>query len=145
MSSLGEPDAGFDLPQFLKLAGSVGHGKALGYTFHDEGEGWIEMCLRPKAELVGVEEGGILASGAIVGLLDACGGAAVWQKLGGFRTIVTVDMRLDYLRPATIDDGTIVARCECYKLTKKIAFVRGTARIENGGELAHVAATYMKP
>ena len=133
----------FDIAQFLRLIGSVGHGKALGYDYVAHGADWVELGLSPKPELVGVPEDGILASGAIVGLLDTCGGASVWQKLGRFEPIVTIDLRLDYLRPATIADGTVTARCECYKLTTSVAFVRGTARLANDAILAHVAGTYM--
>ena len=137
------PAPGFDLPQFLRMAGKVGHGRALGYTFHDEGDGWVEMCLDPKPELVGVPEEGILASGAIVGLLDACGGAAVWQAIGKLIPIATIDLRLDYLRPATLEDGTITARCECFKLTRNVGFVRGVARVADGSPLAHATGTYI--
>nr|WP_279614853.1 PaaI family thioesterase [Sphingomicrobium astaxanthinifaciens] len=132
----------FDIARFLALIGSVGHGKAIGYDYRAHGDNWVELGLAPKPELVGVPEDGILASGAIVGLLDTCGGASVWQALGRFEPIVTIDLRLDYLRPATIDDR-IVARCETYKLTRSVAFVRGTARLEDGRELAHVAGTFM--
>ncbi|WP_265563007.1 PaaI family thioesterase [Sphingomicrobium arenosum] len=134
--------ANFDIAQFLRLIGSVGHGKALGYDYVDHGDNWVELGLSPKPELVGVPEDGILASGAIVGLLDTCGGASVWQALGKFEPIVTIDLRLDYLRPATIEDR-IIARCETYKLTRSVAFVRGIARLEDGRELAHVAGTFM--
>ena len=70
-------------------------------------------------------ESGILASGAIVSLLDTAGGASVWMALGHFQPIVTIDLRLDYLRPA-IKGETVIARCECYKLTRAIGFVRGS-------------------
>lgn len=132
----------FDIARFLKLIGSIGHGKAIGYDYVAHGDDWVELGLTPKPELVGVEESGILASGAIVGLLDTCGGASVWQAMGRFEPIVTIDLRLDYLRPATIDDR-ILARCQCYKLTRSVAFVKGSASLEDGRELAHVAGTFM--
>ena len=44
-------------------------------------------------------ESGILASGAIVSLIDTASGASVWMTLGHFEPIVTIDLRLDYLRP----------------------------------------------
>ena len=133
----------FDLDGFLRLVGTIGHGKALGYTYVGRDGDHVEMTLEPKAELVGDTERDILASGAITGLLDACGGAAVWHQIGEFKPVVTIDLRLDYLRPATLADGTVTARCECYKLTPSVAFVRGTARLANEAILAHVAATYM--
>nr|WP_279639136.1 PaaI family thioesterase [Sphingomicrobium sediminis] len=126
----------------LELAGTVGHGKAVGYAYEDHGDDWVAMRLDPHERLVGVEEKGILASGAIVSLLDACGGGAVWNRLGAFRPIATIDLRIDYLRPATLETP-VIARCECYKLTKSVAFVRGNASLEGGEELANVAGTYI--
>ena len=134
---------GFDPARFFEIARKVGHGRALGIAFRGAGEDWAELALPSKPELVGVPAGGILASGAIVSLIDTASGTAVWVKLGHFQPIVTLDLRLDYLRPA-VEGETIVARCQCYKLTKSIGFVRGVA---HGGDpdrpIAHSAATFM--
>ena len=85
----------------------------------------------------------MLASGAIVSLIDTAGGGSVWMKLGQFVPIVTLDLRLDYMRPA-LKGETVIARCECVKLTRQIAFIRGVA---HGGDpdrpIAHSAATFM--
>ena len=134
---------GFDPARFFELARKVGHGRALGVEFRGSGEDWAELALPWKPELVGIREGGILATGAIVSLIDTASGTSVWVKMGYFRPIVTLDLRLDYLRPA-VEGETIVARCHCYKLTKSIGFVRGVA---HGGDpdrpIAHSAATFM--
>ncbi len=65
------------------------------------------------------------------------------MKLGHFVPIVTLDLRLDYMRPAGKGE-TVIARCECVKMTRKIAFIRGIA---HGGDparpIAHSAATFM--
>jgi acyl-coenzyme A thioesterase PaaI-like protein len=66
---------------------------------------WIELALPWREELVGIPEGGFLASGAIVSLLDTCGGASVWMALGQFQPLVTIELRLDYLRPSAREDG----------------------------------------
>ena len=93
--------------------------------------------------MVGVAESGILASGAIVSLIDTASGAAVWMTLGKFVPIVTLDLRLDYLRPA-LKGETIYARCECVKITRRIAFVRGVAHAGHPDKtVAHSAATFM--
>lgn len=132
MSERPEHDAaarggGFDPERFFQLARSVGHGRALGLDFlGSDAEGWIELALPWREELVGVVDQGFLASGAIISLLDTCGGAAVWQALGRFQPIVTIDLRLDYFRPAPRGE-TVVARCRCDKLTRQLAFVSGTA------------------
>jgi uncharacterized protein (TIGR00369 family) len=133
----------FDPARFFELARRVGHGRALGLEYRGSGPNWMELCLPWREELVGVPETGVLASGAIVSLIDTASGGSVWMKLGHFVAIVTVDLRLDYMRPA-IKGETVIARCECVKLTRQIAFVRGIA---HGGDEAHPiaqsAATFM--
>ena len=133
----------FDPERFFALMRSVGHGRALGLEYRASAEQWIELALPWREELVGVPESGILASGAIVSLIDTAGGASIWMALGKFQPIVTIDLRLDYLRPA-IKGETVIARCECYKLTRSIGFVRGVA---HGGDearpIAHATGTFM--
>jgi uncharacterized protein (TIGR00369 family) len=135
----------FDPERFFELARSVGHGKALGLEYRDSGPNWMELSLPWREELVGVPETGVLASGAIVSLIDTASGGSVWMALGYFVPIVTLDLRLDYMRPAPKWE-TVIARCECVKLTKQIAFIRGVA---HGGDperpIAHSAATFMTP
>ncbi len=133
----------FDPHAFFELARRFGHGRALGLEFRDSGEDWAELSLPWREELVGVPETGVLASGAIVSLIDTASGTAVWVTLDKFTPIFTVDLRLDYLRPA-IKGETIVARCECVKLTRHIAFVRGVARgQEDQRPIALSSGTFM--
>jgi uncharacterized protein (TIGR00369 family) len=135
--------SGFDPDAFFELARRIGHGRALGLQFKESGENWAELALPWREELVGVSESGVLASGAIVSLIDTASGTAVWVTLDKFVPILTVDLRLDYLRPA-VKGEIIVARCECVKVTRRIAFVRGIA---HGGDearpIALSAATFM--
>ena len=133
----------FDPRQFFELARKVGHGEALGLEFRASGDDWVELALPWREELVGVAETGVLASGAIVSLVDTCGGAAVWQALGKFQPIVTIDLRLDYLRPA-LKGETVIARCRCDKLTKQIAFVSGIAHTgDDSRPVARAVGTFM--
>jgi uncharacterized protein (TIGR00369 family) len=139
----GEKAQGFDPRGFFEIARKFGHGRAIGLEYRDSGENWAELALPWREELVGVPETGVLASGAIVSLIDTASGTSVWVTQDRFTPIVTVDLRLDYLRPAAKGE-TIVARCECVKLTRRIAFVRGVA---HGGDearpIALSAATFM--
>jgi uncharacterized protein (TIGR00369 family) len=136
------PD-GFDPKNFFELARRVGHGRALGLRYREHGPDWVELSLAWDPTLVSIEDQGIMATGAIVSLIDTCSGTAVWTRMGGFRPVVTLDLRLDYLRPAAKGEE-VIARCECYKLTRHVAFVRGVA---HGGDparpIAHSAATFM--
>ncbi len=140
---MSEPQAGFDPVAFFELARRVGHGRALGLQFRDSGDNWAELALPWREQLVGVPETGVLASGAIGSLIDNASGTSVWITLDRFAPIVTVDLRLDYLRPAAKGE-MIVARCECVKLTRRIAFVRGLAKgADDERPIALSAATFM--
>ena len=134
---------GFDPRGFFEIARKIGHGRALGLEYRESGQNWAELALPWREELVGVPETGVLASGAIVSLIDTASGTSIWVTQDKFTPIVTVDLRIDYLRPAAKGE-TIVARCECVKLTRRIAFVRGVA---HGGDeakpIALSAATFM--
>ncbi len=138
-----EQGPGFDPRAFFEVARKIGHGRALGLHFRGSGENWAELSLPWREELVGVPESGVLASGAIVSLIDTASGTSVWVSMDRFMPILTVDLRLDYLRPAAKGE-TIVARCECVKVTRRIAFVRGLAHgDEDQRPIALSAATFM--
>ena len=82
---------GFDPARFFEIARKVGHGRALGLEYRDSGDGWAELALPWKPELVGRPESGILASGAIVSLIDTASGEPAGTRamliLGGLATI----------------------------------------------------------
>ena len=75
---------------------------------------------------VGDPESGVIAGGVVTALLDQTCGYAVWASLQAFSTIATLDLRIDYMRPARPRE-TLLAQAECYKLGRSIAFVRGLA------------------
>ena len=134
---------GFDPASFFELARQVGHGRALGMAFCDAGKNWTELQLPWREELVGVPESGVLASGAIVSLIDTASGMAVWSALDKFQPLVTLNLRIDYLRPA-LKGETVYARFECTKLTRRIAFTRGIAHAGDPQRpLAYSSGTFM--
>jgi uncharacterized protein (TIGR00369 family) len=134
---------GFDPKLFTSYANRVGHGGALGIHYVGHGEDWVELGLDYRDALVGVAETGVLASGPIISLMDMAASMAVWVRLGRFRHQATLDMRVDYLRPAE-PGRTIVGRGECYRATRSIGFVRGLAHDGDPADpVAHVAATFI--
>ncbi len=86
---------------------------------------------------------GVIASGPIVALLDMATSVGVWMKRGGFLPHATLDLRVDYLRPAT-PRRDVIGRGECYRVTRSVAFVRGIAHDGDPEDpVAHVAGTFM--
>lgn len=133
----------FDPERFFEIARNVGHGRALGIDYRGHDGSSVELALPWRDELVGLPEQGFLASGAIVSLLDTCGGASVWMALGKFQPIATIDLRLDYYRPA-LKGETVIAKCRCDKLTSKVAFVSGIAHTgDEDHPVARATGTYI--
>ncbi|GAA4774306.1 hypothetical protein GCM10023219_22170 [Stakelama sediminis] len=133
---------GFDPARFF-TARSTGHGARLGIRYRAHGDDWAELALPYSPEQVGQPDTGILASGPIVTLMDMATSVAVWLRRGVFAPQVTLDLRIDYLRPAT-PEKTIIGHGECYRMTRSVAFVRGLAHDGDADDpLAHVAGTFM--
>lgn len=136
-------DVPFDIERLKNLIGQKGHGAFLGVRIMDHGDDWVEVGLPWREDLVGVEETGVLASGPIISLLDTTTSIAVWIKMGLFLPQVTLDLRIDYMRPARKGE-TVVARAECYRLTRSMAFVRGSAHDGDPADpLAQVMGIFM--
>jgi len=134
---------GFDPELFTSYASRVGHGGALGIHYVGHGADWVELGLAYDEKLIGVAASGVIASGPIISLMDMATSMAIWVKLNRFRHQATLDMRIDYLRPA-VPGRTIVGRGECYRITRNVGFVRGLAHDGDSEDaVAHVAATFM--
>jgi uncharacterized protein (TIGR00369 family) len=134
--------SGFNIDAFLAHR-FAGHAGTLGITYHGKGDGWVELALPYADSLVGDVDTGVLASGPIIALMDMATSVAVWAKRGKFAHQATLDLRVDYLRPA-VPGRTVIGRGECLKVTRSIAFVRGIAYDDDPDDpLAHVAGTFM--
>ena len=133
---------GFDIRRFT-AGGLHGHGGRLGIVYHAHGPDWAELRLPWREDLVGDPATGVLASGPIIALMDMATSLAVWLKRDAFVAHATLDLRVDYLRPAR-PGHAVIGHGECYRLTRTISFVRGQAHDGDPADpLAHVAGTFM--
>lgn len=127
-----------------KLFGSLSpHMRGLGFEVLSMNAGVCVAKLPYRPELVGDPLTQVLHGGVVTTLLDSTGGAAVLSAMKGPTSLATLDLRIDYLRPSK-PGRALLAKVECYKTTKHIAFTRGVAYDDDEGDpVAAMAATYM--
>ncbi len=106
------------------------HSAAMGMRLVSTGKGEATLMLPYSEALVGDVATGVLGGGAITALLDTCCGTAVFVAGDkGIASTATLDLRIDYMRPAT-PGRAVQAHAECYRVTRSVAFVRAVAWTE---------------
>jgi len=94
-------------------------------------------------ELVAYPDTGVLAGGAIFTLMDSVCGTAVFLQLDTLRPVATLDLRLDYMKPA-MSGHDVLGSARCMKVTRHVAFVRGVAFHEREDDpIAHATGTFV--
>lgn len=106
----------------------VPHGVAIGLVMDTLADGTPAIRLPYSEKLIGDPDTGVLHGGVITALLDQTAGmvARPPDKEGAETAIATLDLRIDYMGPAT-PGKDLWAAGECYKRTPNIAFVRAWA------------------
>lgn len=135
--------SGFDPARMFRTMEKFGHIAALGMRYGRHGADWAEIRLPWQDALVGDVAAGTVASGAIIALMDMTAGLSVWTRIKAFRPMVTLDLRIDYLR-AAVPGADITGHVQCTRVARDIAFVRGAAHDGDGHDpVAHVAGSFM--
>jgi uncharacterized protein (TIGR00369 family) len=121
------PDANDTARSFIT---ALPHSHALGMQLEEFGGGVATITMPYSPALIGDPETGVIHGGAVSALMDtACGAAVMSHPQAGFST-ATLDLRIDYMRPAT-PGQTIRTRAECHHVTRSVAFVRAVATDED--------------
>ena len=122
---------------------SIPHNKALGLKVVAVRKGFASMRLEWREELVGDPDTGVLAGGPLTAMLDSCCGMSVATMLRDPKPFATLDLRIDYARPAT-PGKAVIAEAECYRITRSVAFTRAFAHHGDAKDpIAAAAGTFM--
>ena len=136
-----------DLARVVSAFANIPHCRLLGMRLDELRRGNAMMSLAYDEALIGNPRTRVVHSGVITALLDTLCGLVVMTMVPEGTPLATLDLRLDYLRPATPGE-TIRAQAECYKVTTSVAFVRGrafhgTPTDSARNAIAHCTGTFM--
>lgn len=120
------------------------HAAELGLTVLEAETDHAVMSVPYDARLVGDPETGVIHGGVITTLLDTCAGLAAMLSHKRPASAATLDLRIDYMRPAT-PGRDIRARARCHRATRNVAFVQAAAYHEDDEDkpIATAAAAFI--
>lgn len=131
------PDDDKPLVVGIPFAGS------LGIRIVDGGPGRAVLSAPYDARMIGDTASGVLHGGVVTTLLDTCAGFAAGSSPTRTSAVATLDLRIDYLRPAT-PGQPILAEATLYRETSQIDFVRAVAHQGDPEDpVATAVATFM--
>lgn len=123
---------------------AIPHAKDCGMRIVRVDAGGVTMELPYRPEWLGDTERGVWHTGIITTLIDTVSGIAGVAATGRFEVVATIDLRVDFLRPAQ-PDRPLTCRAECYRLTRSVSFVRSRTWQDDEGEpIAVSTGTFMR-
>lgn len=112
------------LRQWRKFTQAAPFSRELGLEVRSVEPDWCVISVPYQQRLIGNPATGVLHGGVITALIDSCFGLAVFVRLQQLRAVVTLDLRIDHLSPAT-PGRELLGGAVCYKHTSELAFLRG--------------------
>ncbi len=130
-----------ELTEFIRaIVEPLKHCALLGIRVVGAEKSRLTLSLPYDEKIIGNSETGVIHGGALTTLLDtACGFAAV-AALDEFEFAPTLDLRIDYMRPATKGEA-VIAMAEAYRVTSSVIFTRATAYHPNEEDKAIAQCT----
>ncbi|MEQ8557714.1 MAG: PaaI family thioesterase [Henriciella sp.] len=122
-----------------KIMDNVPWAKALGFELTGIEKGRAFAKVPWREDLVGDPDSGVIHGGVLTALLDNLCGVASNTALREPKSMATLDLRIDYMRPAE-KGRDILAEAECYHLTRNVAFTHAWAYHETREKVIATAA-----
>lgn len=114
-----------------------------GWQFDRDEPGTIILRIPTRPEFLGNPDRGVMHDGVIAVLLDTVCGIAMVEDIGEADQIATLDLRVDFLRAASIDLD-VMASARIDRIGRAVAFVSGLAHQgDPENPIAKAAATFM--
>ena len=132
-----------DLSEILRLMDThAPFNKFLGIRGDSLVRGRAVLRLPMRAEFVGDPRRGSIHGGLLSALIDTAGGAAAWSMLDDPQeeAVSTVDLRVDYLEPASVA-GDLRAEAEVLRKGNRVCHVHIDVT-QDGAAIAAGAAVY---
>lgn len=104
--------------------GAVPHSTDMGQELLQTGSGELWLRQPFREQLLGDVDGGLIHTAVQISLMDSIFGAVVIADIGYRESIATLDLRIDYLRPA-VRDCDLYASATIERKTRQIVFVSG--------------------
>lgn len=83
--------------------------RVLGIEVREVAVGRAVLAVPFRDELIGDPDRPALHGGVLSAVADTAGGCAVWTQVRETDRISTIDLRVDYLRPARLEELVVVA------------------------------------
>lgn len=122
----------------------IPHGRILGFRIVEVEPAALTAELPYRQCAIGHPWAGFVHGGAITALVDQTCGAVASLAVSPPAQVATLDLRLDWLRPAT-PGRPIRARAECVSVKRHVIFVRCSAYHNDPAEpIALATGTFMR-
>ena len=112
----------------------------LGLELQERSDSHAVITMEPKPEFL--QEEGVVQGGILTALADAAAVYVTLPDLPVDRTMTSIEFKLNFLRPALLEGGTLTARSKLIKGGRTIALVKSTLT-QGDREIATGLFTYM--
>jgi len=131
------------LRPLIDIVTGLPHFRVLGLEMVDYTAGSATLRCPYRPELIGDPATGVIHGGVVTTLLDSVCGLACFLGLDEPQAIATLDLRIDYLKPA-LAGRPLLGFAELYRQTRSVAFLRGHAYQDDADDaVALCVATFM--